>query len=104
MQRACFVFQLKEGAEEEYKRRHDEIWPELVEAIQDSGLKNYTLFRRGLQVIGYVECLPDVETAFAKVESTEVNARWDEWFEEIIEEITDADGNLFWAKEVWHLD
>lgn len=104
MQRACFIFQLKEGAEEEYKRRHDEIWPELIEAIQDSGLKNYTLFRRGLQVIGYVECHPDIKTAFAKVESTEVNARWDVWFEEIIEDITDSDGNLFWAKEVWHLD
>ena len=104
MQRACFIFQLKEGAEEEYKRRHDEIWPELVKAIQDSGLKNYTLFRRGLQVVGYVECHPDIKTAFATVESTEVNARWDEWFEEIIEEITDSDGNLFWAEEVWHLD
>ena len=104
MQRACFIFQLKEGAEEEYKRRHDEIWPELVKAIQDSGLKNYTLFRRGLQVVGYVECHPDIKTAFDKVESTEVNARWDEWFEEVIEEITDSDGNLFWAEEVWHLD
>ena len=67
MQRACFTFEIYEHMADEYKRRHDEIWPELVELIQDSGLKNYTLFRRGTQVIAYVEAHPDLETAFAGI-------------------------------------
>jgi L-rhamnose mutarotase len=104
MQRFCFTFEIREGAEAEYKKRHDEIWPELVEAIKDAGISNYSLFRRGTQVIAYCECEPDVATAFGKVGATDVNRRWSEWFEDTIVALTDEDGNLFVAEEVWHLD
>jgi L-rhamnose mutarotase len=104
MQRYCFTFEIRPGAEAEYKRRHDEIWPELVEAIKAAGISNYSLFRRGTQVIAYCECEPDAATAFAKVGAHEANARWSAWFEDIIVALTDADGNLFVADEVWHLD
>lgn len=104
MERACFTFEIYPHMVDEYKKRHDEIWPELVELIQESGLKNYTLFRRGTQVTAYVECHPDVETAFAKVGASDVNTRWAEWFEEVIVTLVDDEGNLMWADEVWHLD
>jgi L-rhamnose mutarotase len=104
MERICFTFELYPGAEEEYKRRHDEIWPELVEAIQAAGIHNYTLFRRGTQVIAYAECHPDVATAFGKVGATDVNRRWAEWFRDLIVSLTDEHGNLLRADEVWHLD
>ena len=104
MERACFVMQLHPGKEEEYQRRHDEIWPEMVEALKASGFSNYTLFRRGTTVYAYLECHPDRATAFAAMGATDVNARWQEWFSDVLAEITDADGDLFWADEVWHLD
>jgi L-rhamnose mutarotase len=104
MERVCFTFELRPGAEDEYKRRHDEIWPELVEAIREAGIRNYSLFRRGSQVIAYAECHPDVATAFGKIGATEVNARWAEWFEDLIVSLTDEHGSLFRAGEVWHLD
>jgi L-rhamnose mutarotase len=103
MERICFTFELRPGTEEEYRRRHDEIWPELVEAIQQAGIRNYSLFRRGTQVIAYAECHPDVATAFGKVGATEVNRRWAEWFEDVIVELVDEEGNLLRAHEVWHL-
>lgn len=65
MERACFTFEIFPDKLDEYKKRHDEIWPEMVKLIEQSGLRNYTLFRRGTQVIAYVECHRDVETAFA---------------------------------------
>jgi len=104
MERYCFTFKLKPGTEDEYRRRHDEIWPELVEVIRESGVRNYTLFRRGLDVIGYAECHPDAATAFAKVGETEVNARWQKWFEEVIADRADAAGRDYTYDEVWHLD
>jgi L-rhamnose mutarotase len=55
-------------------------------------------------VTGYAEVEPDVATAFAKLGPMDVNRRWAEWFEEIIVRLTDDDGNLFRADEVWHLD
>lgn len=104
VERICFTFALKPGTEDEYKRRHDEIWPELVAAIQAAGIRNYTLFHRGLQITAYAECHPDAATAFGKVGASDVNLRWATWFEEVIEQLTDEDGNLFRADEVWHLD
>ncbi|MCF8542998.1 MAG: L-rhamnose mutarotase [Candidatus Nanopelagicales bacterium] len=104
MQRLCFTFELHEGAEAEYKRRHDEIWPELVSAIKDAGFSNYSLFRRGTQVIAYAEIEPDLDTAMAKLGASEHNARWAKWFEELIVNLTDARGNLMTCAEVWHLD
>lgn len=104
MQRYCFTFELVPGQEAEYKRRHDEIWPELVEELEAAGISNYTLFRRGTTVIAYCECEPDGPTAFGKVGETEVNARWAEWFEDVIERLADADGRPFEAEEIWHLE
>ena len=80
MARMCFMFEIFEGQEAEYKKRHDEIWPELVTAIKDAGFKNYSLFRRGVHVIGYFEVEPDTKTAFEKLGKSEANARWAEWF------------------------
>ncbi len=71
MARMCFMFEIFEGQEAEYKKRHDEIWPELVTAIKDAGFKNYSLFRRGVHVIGYFEVEPDVKTAFEKLGKSE---------------------------------
>ncbi len=104
MERFCFTFEIYEGLEAEYKRRHDEIWPELVEAIQAAGLENYSLFRRGTQVVAYGEAHPDVATAFAAIGATDVNARWSAWFEDVIVNLTDAKGQLISLHEVWHLD
>lgn len=104
MERHCFTFQLKPGQEDEYRRRHDAIWPELVDALRAAGVANYTLFRRDRQVIAYCECEPDAATAFAAVGATDVNARWSAWFEDVIEQLADADGTPFTADEVWHLD
>jgi len=104
MERMCFTFELHEGAEAEYQRRHNEIWPELVTAIKDAGLFNYSLFRRGTQIVAYVECTPDATTAFANVGAHEANARWSAWFEDLIVNLTDARGSLMVMQEVWHLD
>jgi L-rhamnose mutarotase len=104
MQRVCFVFEVFEGKEAEYKKRHDEIWPELVEALKDSGFSNYSLFRRGVQIVAYFEVEPDAKTAFAKLSKYEANARWSEWFRDVIVNLTDNQGNLMEMTEVWHLD
>ncbi len=104
MQRICFLMEIIPGQEAEYERRHAEIWPDLVAELQDAGVRNYTLFRRGTSVIAYAECHPDVATAFGKVGATDVNQRWAQWFTDVLATHTDADGNLVEAVEVWHLD
>ncbi|WP_343039449.1 L-rhamnose mutarotase [Microvirga makkahensis] len=39
----AFKMQLNPGMEEEYRRRHDEIWPELAELLKDAGVEDYSV-------------------------------------------------------------
>ena len=48
-----WILEVRPGYEEEYKKRHDEIWPELSDLIKESGMKNYSIFRHGLKLYGY---------------------------------------------------
>ena len=40
----AFLMKLKPGNVAEYKRRHDEIWPELATLLRDSGIHDYSIF------------------------------------------------------------
>ena len=44
MQRIAFKMKLLPGKEAEYKKRHDEIWPELTQLLQDTGIRDYAIF------------------------------------------------------------
>lgn len=44
MIRNAFTMQLKPGNEAEYRRRHDEIWPELVKELEDAGVSDYSIY------------------------------------------------------------
>lgn len=104
MERVCFAFEIYEGMEAEYKKRHDAIWPELVVALKESGFTNYSIFRRGLNMVGYFEAVPDSRSALAKIGTYEVNTRWAEWFKDVIVNLGDSHGDLMQMNEVWHLD
>lgn len=104
MQRLCFLMEIIPGREEEYERRHSDVWPELVAELSTAGVRNYTLFRRGTSVIAYAECHPDAATAFGAVGATEINKRWSHLFTDVLAVHTDQNGDLLQAAEVWHLD
>lgn len=76
MQRICFVLQVKKERLEEYKERHRSVWPEMKDALRETGWHNYSLFLRpdGL-LVGYLET-EDFERARAGMASREVNKRW----------------------------
>jgi L-rhamnose mutarotase len=44
MTRVAFKMYLHEGQADEYKRRHDELWPELQELLKQSGISDYSIF------------------------------------------------------------
>ena len=44
MKRVAFTMKLKPGMKEEYKKRHDEIWPELLQLLRDEGVYDYSIF------------------------------------------------------------
>jgi len=44
MERVAFKMQLHKGFEKEYRKRHDEIWPELQNLLKGSGISEYSIF------------------------------------------------------------
>ncbi len=76
MSRVCFLLQVRPERLAQYKQRHKEVWPEMRQALHETGWTNYSLFLRedGL-LVGYVET-EDFNAARAAMEKLEVNARW----------------------------
>ncbi len=102
MERMCFFIYIYDGKEAEYDKRHDELWPEMAQALTECGWTNYSLFREGTLVIGYVECIPDAATALEKMGKRHVVPQWNESFKDIIRYMTDDKGHLLTKREVWH--
>jgi len=44
MRRHAWAMRLKQGCEAEYKKRHDEIWPELKDELRKAGVSDYTIY------------------------------------------------------------
>ncbi len=44
MQRLAFKMKLNQGQKEAYKKRHDELWPELKKLLKDNGVSEYSIF------------------------------------------------------------
>jgi L-rhamnose mutarotase len=44
MQRLAFKMKLFKGQEAEYRKRHDEIWPELSDLLKENGISDYSIF------------------------------------------------------------
>jgi L-rhamnose mutarotase len=76
MQRICFVLQVKPERLQEYKERHRSVWPDMLNALRETGWINYSLFLRpdGL-LVGYLET-ENFESARAGMAKREVNERW----------------------------
>jgi L-rhamnose mutarotase len=76
VERVCFTLRVRADRLSEYRARHGEVWPGMLEALRETGWRNYSLFMRddGL-LVGYLEC-EDFEASRAAMEERDVNARW----------------------------
>jgi L-rhamnose mutarotase len=44
MKRNAFAMRLKPGCAEEYKKRHDSIWPDLKAELRKAGVSDYSIY------------------------------------------------------------
>ena len=75
---------LIEGQLEEYKKRHREIWPEMVEVLQEAGIRNYSIWISGNEIFGYYECEKGAEFAAAVQKNSPVVDRWNEVMKDVM--------------------
>lgn len=76
MQRVAWVMRLRAGEEAAYKRKHDEIWPEMLELLGREGISNYSIYRHGQLLFAYFERADGVAPP---TEPDPLLRRWQEW-------------------------
>lgn len=83
MEKVCFLLRIKPQAVDDYVDRHINVWPELLEALHNSGYRNYSIFVEddGL-LVGYMET-EDFEASLASLHEQEISHRWSEFMDEL---------------------
>jgi L-rhamnose mutarotase len=107
MKRVGFLLKVKADKIQEYKERHKEVWPEMLDALRRTGWGNYSLFLRedGL-LFGYFETPESFDAALAGMAKEEINTKWQEYMAPYFEDLggAHADENMAALEEVFHLD
>lgn len=103
-QRVAFRLWVKPEKLEEYKRLHQEVWPELLEDMRAASIRNYSIFADGPELFGYLEC-DDWEQASAALANSDANRRWQEFMSGYLATPVDPDAaeSMRMMEEVFRL-
>jgi len=105
MKRVGFQFKVRKDRLAEYKEHHKNVWPEMLEALRETGWHNYTLFMRpDGSIFGYFETDTDLPTVQAKMSAKDVNTRWQEFMSGFVDANARPDETFLELEEYFHLD
>lgn len=100
----AWVLGVQPGCEEECKRRHDALWPEMDACLRAAGVRNDHIFRHGLTLFGTFEC-DDLDATVATLRDDPVNRRWSEHMADIMRvDLDPRTGFPFLLPLQWSLD
>ena len=104
MIRDAFKMKLKPGAVEEYKKRHDEIWPELSKAHSDAGIFDYSIyFDEETMTLFAFRKLTEDNTA-GDMKDLEIVRKWWDYMADLMEVHPDNMPTFKPLREVFHMD
>jgi L-rhamnose mutarotase len=103
MQRVAFKMKLFKGSEEEYKRRHDALWPELKTLLKEAGIKDYSIFldEETNALVGYLT-ISDI-SQLDELPKHSVMKKWWAYMKDIMETNEDNSPVNISLKEVFYL-
>lgn len=106
MQRVGFMLKVRKDLLDEYRQRHKEVWPEMLEALNRTGWHNYTLFTaEDGHLFGYFETPEDFRAALDGIAQEPVNDVWQSEMARFFDGTGDhADQMMEELVEVFHLD
>lgn len=104
MIRNAFTMKLKPGFAEEYKKRHDEIWPDLAAELREAGVSDYSIFLDEVTLTLFaVQKLSDDNTAEG-LPDTEIVKKWWAYMADIMDTNADHSPVCKPLVEMFHLD
>lgn len=103
MIRKAFVMKVFGDCHEEYRRRHDEIWPEMVEMLKEYGARDYSIFLDPTTNRLFAYLVVEDEERWSKSAETEVCRRWWTYMKDVMETNEDHSPVVLELQEVFHL-
>ncbi|HXF26045.1 MAG TPA: L-rhamnose mutarotase [Bryobacteraceae bacterium] len=107
MKRYGSVLRLRPEAEEEYKRYHANVWPEVLDKIRKCNIRNYSIYLKDGYLFGYYEYHgTDYRADMAKMAADPKTQEWWKIMMPMQEPLTTRREGEWWAdmEEVFHLD
>ena len=103
MRKAC-VMQVNPDQHEEYKNRHNPIWPDLESKLKSHGVSNYSIYldRQTNQLFAYVEI--EDEAQWNAIAETEICKKWWAYMRDIMPSNPDNSPVSKELEEVFHID
>jgi L-rhamnose mutarotase len=103
MKRLGFKMKLYPGFKEEYRKRHLEIWPELVKLLTNEGIGNYSIFldEETNTLFAYQEQVR--ESSSQDLGSNEIVKKWWKYMSDIMETNPDNSPVTVPLEEVFYM-
>ena len=89
--RLAWVMKLKPGNELLYKKKHDEVWPEISKALTNAGVTNYSIYfdKKDNTLIEYMELKEN--NTFDKLEDLDILKKWNVYMKDLLVTISEDD-------------
>jgi L-rhamnose mutarotase len=95
---------IKPGTQDEYRQRHQQVWPELLTDLKRAGCQNYSIYLRDTELIAYME-VNDFQRYLEIMAASRTSERWEAQMSDILIRETETDtGFPPVLEEVFHLD
>ena len=95
---------VKPGQEQEYRQRHEAVWPAMLEALKAAGCRNYSIYMKGQDLFAYME-VGDFQAFLSHMAANAESSRWEAQMAGIMEHgILPETGFHERLVEVFHLD
>jgi L-rhamnose mutarotase len=104
MQRIAFKMKLRPGFKEEYKRRHNAIWPELKTLLKETGISDYSIFLdEETETLFAVQCNSGTHSS-QDLSANDIIKRWWKYMADIMETNADHSPVMHSLEMVFHMD
>ena len=104
MERLAFKMKLKPACQEEYRRRHAQVWPEILQLLKETGVSDYSIFLDEETDILFAVQKVSGESNSQQLGYVEVQQRWWSYMADIMEVNPDDSPISIPLPEVFHAD
>jgi len=104
MEKIAFKMKLNPGMKEEYVKRHDEIWPELLTLLKGAGVSDYSIFLDEETNILFGVQKTSGEEGSQDLGKTEIVQKWWKYMADIMETNPDNSPVTIPLENVFHMD